>query len=116
MNGAVLITRVVPKTKSSTLSIRGSSRIPIPSRFPRPLPTACSLSRLRACRSFVPSTIVPLRDLDASREAGLSSAEIGAAGGNVATLDGAVCWKPIGQMKPYCGSRLRGSGGCFAVW
>ena len=49
-------------------------------------------------------------------EAGASSAAIGAAGGNVGLLDGSVSWKRIEQMKPYRGSRLWGSGGCFAVW
>jgi prepilin-type N-terminal cleavage/methylation domain-containing protein len=47
---------------------------------------------------------------------GASSAAIGAVGGNVGLLDGSVNWKPIGDMKPYRGSRLWGSGGCFAVW
>ena len=48
--------------------------------------------------------------------AGLPSRELGAQGGNVAWLDGSVRWKSIDQMKSYRGSRLWGSGGCFAVW
>ncbi|MCL4176895.1 MAG: DUF1559 domain-containing protein [Verrucomicrobia bacterium] len=48
--------------------------------------------------------------------AGLTSREVGAQGGHVAMLDGAVRWKAIEQMKSYRGSRLWGSGGCFAVW
>jgi prepilin-type N-terminal cleavage/methylation domain-containing protein/prepilin-type processing-associated H-X9-DG protein len=48
--------------------------------------------------------------------AGMPSKDLGAQGGNVAWLDGSVRWKPIDQMKPYRGSRLWGSGGCFAVW
>lgn len=59
-----------------------------------------------------------LRDGDFSNPSadGASSAAIGAVGGNVGLLDGSVSWKPIGDMKPYRGSRLWGSGGCFAVW
>jgi prepilin-type N-terminal cleavage/methylation domain-containing protein/prepilin-type processing-associated H-X9-DG protein len=57
-----------------------------------------------------------LRDLDATGEGGESSEAIGAAGGNVGWLDGSVRWKSIKQMQPYRGSRLWGSGGCFAVW
>ena len=49
-------------------------------------------------------------------QAGLTSRELGAQGGNVASLDGSVRWKSIDQMKSYRGSRLWGSGGCFAVW
>lgn len=48
--------------------------------------------------------------------AGASSADIGAQGGNVGRLDGSVTWKGIKQMQAYRGSRLWGSGGCFAVW
>ena len=59
-----------------------------------------------------------LTDADASNSSadGASSQSIGARGGNVGTLDGSVRWIPINQMKPYRGSRLWGSGGCFAVW
>lgn len=57
-----------------------------------------------------------LRDLEATDENGLPSGAIGAAGGNVGLLDGSVRWKPLRAMKPYRGSRLWGSGGCFAVW
>lgn len=59
-----------------------------------------------------------LKDGDASNEnaEGASSEEVGAQGGNVAYLDGSVHWKSIRQMQPYRGSRLWGSGGCFAVW
>jgi prepilin-type N-terminal cleavage/methylation domain-containing protein len=47
---------------------------------------------------------------------GVSSREIGAAGGHVGLLSGSVSWKPIKEMQPYRGSRLWGNGGCFAVW
>jgi prepilin-type N-terminal cleavage/methylation domain-containing protein len=59
-----------------------------------------------------------LRDGDFSNPAadGVSSAAIGAAGGNVGLLDGSVSWKKINQMQSYRGSRRWGSGGCFAVW
>jgi type II secretory pathway pseudopilin PulG len=48
--------------------------------------------------------------------AGASSKDIGARGGNLGCLDGSVKWKSIDQMQPYRGSRLWGSGGCFALW
>jgi hypothetical protein len=59
-----------------------------------------------------------LREDDASNPSaeGASSKEVGAAGGNVGLLDGSVSWKQIGQMNAYRGSRLWGSGGCFALW
>jgi hypothetical protein len=59
-----------------------------------------------------------LRDNDASNPSadGMSSAAIGAQGGNVGLLDGSVSWRAVGEMKPYRGSRLWGSGGCYAVW
>ncbi|MDB6122108.1 MAG: hypothetical protein JWQ71_1101 [Pedosphaera sp.] len=47
---------------------------------------------------------------------GVSSKEIGAAGGNVGLLDGSVTWKKISQMSTYQGSRLWGDSGCFAAW
>ena len=47
---------------------------------------------------------------------GASSRAFGAVGGNVGWLDGSVRWKRIEQMQPYRGSRMWGSGGCFAVW
>jgi prepilin-type N-terminal cleavage/methylation domain-containing protein len=59
-----------------------------------------------------------LSDSDSSNPAagGASSQAIGAKGGNEGTLDGSARWVPISRMKPYRGSRLWGSGGCFAVW
>lgn len=55
-------------------------------------------------------------DADNSSLGGISSQAIGARGGNIAYLDGSARWSPIHKMKPYRGSRLWGSGGCFAVW
>jgi prepilin-type N-terminal cleavage/methylation domain-containing protein len=55
-------------------------------------------------------------DAGNSSAGGVSSKTIGAAGGNVGTLSGAVQWVPINKMKPYRGSRLWGDGGCFALW
>ena len=59
-----------------------------------------------------------LRDQDASNpsEDGASPASLGAMGGNVGFLDGSVEWRRIQQMTAYRGSRLWGSGGCFALW
>ena len=47
---------------------------------------------------------------------GASSAEIGAAGGNVGLLDGSVSWRPIGLMNVYRGSRKWDEAGCWAMW
>lgn len=48
--------------------------------------------------------------------AGITSREIGAAGGNIGRLDGSAIWKPIKQMQLYRGSQLWGRDGCFAMW
>ncbi len=40
----------------------------------------------------------------------------GAAGGNLALLDGSARWKPMRDMKIYRGSRLFGDDGALAVW
>ena len=48
---------------------------------------------------------------------GKTSAQIGAAGGNVGYLDGSVSWVPVGKMKVYYGSQKDyGDAGCFAMW
>lgn len=47
---------------------------------------------------------------------GLSSAAIGAAGGNVGLLDGSVSWKKIQQMEIYRGSQMWDNDGCWAMW
>jgi prepilin-type N-terminal cleavage/methylation domain-containing protein len=47
---------------------------------------------------------------------GRSSADIGAAGGNIGLLDGSVSWKKIQQMQIYCGSQQWGDDGCIAMW
>jgi len=71
-------------------------------------------------KSFAPhgqnGPILRAADFGNPEADGASSLAIGAAGGNVGLLDGSVAWKPIGKMTPYRGSRLWGSGGCFAVW
>ena len=56
------------------------------------------------------------RDAGNPSAQGATSREIGAAGGNIGSLDGAVLWKPIAKMKLYRGSRLWGQDGCFAAW
>jgi hypothetical protein len=48
--------------------------------------------------------------------AGARPDAIGAAGGNVALLDGSVSWKPIMQMRVYRGSQMWGDSGCWAMW
>lgn len=59
-----------------------------------------------------------LRDADYSNEGvgGASSHSIGAAGGNVALLDGSVSWKRIELMKHCRGSQLWDESGCFSAW
>jgi prepilin-type N-terminal cleavage/methylation domain-containing protein len=47
---------------------------------------------------------------------GLSSAAIGAAGGNVGLLDGSVSWKNISQMQTYRGSQMWDESGAYAMW
>ena len=48
---------------------------------------------------------------------GKTSADIGAAGGNVGYLDGSVSWVPVVKMKVYYGSQKDyGDAGCFAMW
>ena len=47
---------------------------------------------------------------------GASPADIGAAGGNIALLDGSISWKNIRQMQIYRGSQLWDNDGCWAMW
>jgi prepilin-type N-terminal cleavage/methylation domain-containing protein len=47
---------------------------------------------------------------------GMSSAAIGAAGGNIGLLDGSVAWKKIQQMEIYRGSQQWTDDGCWAMW
>ena len=47
---------------------------------------------------------------------GATSAEVGAAGGNVGYVDGSVSWIPVSRMRVYRGSRLYGNDGCWAMW
>ncbi|HEY2951435.1 MAG TPA: type II secretion system protein [Verrucomicrobiae bacterium] len=47
---------------------------------------------------------------------GVSSAVIGAAGGNIGLLDGSVSWKNIKLMHTYRGSQLWEDAGCWAMW
>lgn len=71
-------------------------------------------------KSFAPHTprgpVLSEGSFAAPGDPGASSMDIGASGGNVGLLDGSVSWKRIQQMNKYRGSRLWGSGGCFAVW
>ena len=47
---------------------------------------------------------------------GISSAAIGAVGGNVGLLDGSVAWKNITDMLIYRGSQQWDNDGCWAMW
>jgi prepilin-type N-terminal cleavage/methylation domain-containing protein len=51
-----------------------------------------------------------------TEESGASSAEIGAAGGNVGLVDGSVSWRKINLMHIYRGSQQWGNNGCWAMW
>lgn len=56
------------------------------------------------------------QDFGNAEQGGVSSAAIGAQGGNVGLVDGSVAWKPINQMRVYSGSLRWGDGGCHAAW
>jgi hypothetical protein len=60
----------------------------------------------------------PTLQTDASNPdaAGATSAQIGAAGGNVGLVDGSVSWRNIKQMNIYRGSQQWGENGCWAMW
>jgi prepilin-type N-terminal cleavage/methylation domain-containing protein len=45
-----------------------------------------------------------------------TSADIGAAGGNVGLLDGSVSWRRIDKMQIYRGSQQWDNDGCIAMW
>jgi prepilin-type N-terminal cleavage/methylation domain-containing protein len=47
---------------------------------------------------------------------GASAVELGAAGGNIGTVDGSAYWKPISRMKLRRGSQKWGNDGCWAMW
>jgi prepilin-type N-terminal cleavage/methylation domain-containing protein len=71
-------------------------------------------------RTFAPhgKNGIVLRGTDASNAGwqGVTSAAIGAAGGNVGKLDGSVEWRKIQQMQTYRGSQAWGLDGCMAMW
>ncbi len=46
----------------------------------------------------------------------LNPQSYGAAGGNLAWLDGSARWKRVSEMKIYRGSRLWGDDGALAIW
>jgi prepilin-type N-terminal cleavage/methylation domain-containing protein len=47
---------------------------------------------------------------------GASSADLGATGGNIGTMDGSCSWRKIGIMKLRHGSQQWGRDGCWAMW
>jgi len=51
-----------------------------------------------------------------TEDGGATSAEIGAAGGNIGLVDGSVSWRKVSQMKIYRGSQQWGDSGCWAMW
>jgi prepilin-type N-terminal cleavage/methylation domain-containing protein len=70
-------------------------------------------------KAFAPHTpngpLVRDNDLGTSPN-GATSAQIGAAGGNIGLLDGSVEWRNIRKMNRYLGSRIWGDQGCLALW
>jgi type II secretory pathway pseudopilin PulG len=71
-------------------------------------------------RTFAPhgKNGIILRGSDASNSdlKGVTSAQIGAMGGNVGLLDGSVSWRRIQRMRIYRGSQAWGEDGCMASW
>jgi hypothetical protein len=59
-----------------------------------------------------------MEGLDASNPNanGVTSADIGASGGNVGLLDGSVAWRKISTMHIYRASQLWEDMGCWAMW
>jgi prepilin-type N-terminal cleavage/methylation domain-containing protein len=57
-----------------------------------------------------------MRQGDSRIRTNLTSAAIGAAGGNVTLLDGSARWKAMRKMKVYRGSRTFAEDGAFAAW
>ncbi|HTL54689.1 MAG TPA: prepilin-type N-terminal cleavage/methylation domain-containing protein [Candidatus Limnocylindrales bacterium] len=55
-------------------------------------------------------------DFSNSNANGAASATLGATGGNVGTLDGAVSWRAMKVMKLRRGSQQYGPDGCWAMW
>ena len=47
---------------------------------------------------------------------GAASANLGATGGNIGSLDGSVAWRAIKTMKLHHGSQQYGPDGCWAMW
>jgi prepilin-type N-terminal cleavage/methylation domain-containing protein len=55
-------------------------------------------------------------DFSNSSANGAASVTLGAIGGNVGTIDGAVSWRAIKIMKLRRGSQRYGTDGCWAMW
>jgi len=47
---------------------------------------------------------------------GVSSADLGATGGNIGAVDGSVTWERIKMMQLRRGSQQWGPDGCWAMW
>src|SRR4030095_7452317 len=71
-------------------------------------------------RTFAPHTkrgaISEAGDYSNIHAMGASSAAVGAAGGNVALLDGSISWKPAEKMRTYRASQQWDRNGCWAMW
>jgi prepilin-type N-terminal cleavage/methylation domain-containing protein len=55
-------------------------------------------------------------DFKNENASGVSSVALGATGGNVGSLDGAVMWRDIKKMRLRRGSQQYGPDGCWAMW
>ena len=55
-------------------------------------------------------------DFSNENASGVSSADLGATGGNIGKLDGSVAWQAIKTMKLRRGSQQWANDGCWAMW
>jgi len=63
------------------------------------------------------AAISSLQPASVSPAPGATSTAMGAAGGNIGSLDGSVIWQPIRLLKQYPASiELDGSSGAFGNW
>jgi prepilin-type N-terminal cleavage/methylation domain-containing protein len=71
-------------------------------------------------RTFAPhgknGVVFEAGDYSNEGASGASSAQLGAAGGNVGLLDGSVAWKAPAKMRTYRASQQWDSDGCWAMW
>lgn len=86
----------------------------------KPLVTELNAWSTGEMKTFAPhgarGAILEAGDAGNTSSEGVSSEQIGAVGGHVGYLDGAVSWKHMRDMQIYRGSRLWTDTGCFTNW